>query len=109
MPPYDMVANAGEIFDPAASDHNDRVLLQVMADPRDVSRYLHPISQPHPSDLPQSGVRLFGSGRSYLNTDPPLERGTFWQFDRPHLQSIKPPLQGRRLAFLGRYCPLLPK
>src|SRR5690349_18978247 len=54
----DVIANAREILHAAAADEHDRVLLQVVADARDVGRDLDPVGEPHPRDLPQRRVRL---------------------------------------------------
>src|SRR5207237_7925368 len=59
----DLVADAGEVADAAAAHEHDRVLLEVVADARDVGRDLDAGGQPHPGDLAQGGIRLLGRGR----------------------------------------------
>ena len=56
----DVIANAGEILDAAASDHHDAVLLQVVTDSRNISRNLVAVREPNTGNLSQSGVGLFG-------------------------------------------------
>ena len=73
-PPHDMITHTRKIFHPAAADHNNRVLLQIVPLASDVSRHFHTIGQAHPSDLAQGGVRLLGSRRGYLDTHPAFER-----------------------------------
>src|SRR6188508_452272 len=58
----DLVADAREVFDAAATHEHDRVLLQVVADARDVRRYLDLAAELHTSDLAQRRVRLLGGG-----------------------------------------------
>src|SRR5580765_2462607 len=54
----DLVPNAGEVLHTTAADEHDRVLLQVVADARDVSRDLDAAREPDAGDLAQRGVRL---------------------------------------------------
>src|SRR5437867_6011121 len=81
-PPDDVIADPGEILHAAAPDHDDRVLLQIVADARDVRRDFEPVRQPHPSDLAERGVRLLGRRRVDADADTPflgtpLHRGRF--------------------------------
>src|SRR5262245_734276 len=59
----DVVLHRGEVLHAAAADEDDRVLLEVVADPRDVGRDLHLVGQPHARDLAQRRVRLLGRHR----------------------------------------------
>src|SRR5206468_2491672 len=70
----DVVADAGKVLHAATADHDDRVLLQVVADPRDVARDLHPIGEADAGDLAQGGVRLLRSRRVHAGADAPLLR-----------------------------------
>src|SRR3954471_3089873 len=75
----DLVADAGEVLHTAAADEHDRVLLQVVADARDVRRDLDAAREPHARDLAQRRVRLLGGGRVHASAHPaslgaPLER-----------------------------------
>src|SRR6476620_6468439 len=54
----DLVANAREVTDTTATDHHDRVLLEVVALTRDVGRDLDAACEPDTGDLAQRGVRL---------------------------------------------------
>src|SRR5918998_6005444 len=59
----DLVADARKVLHPAAADEHDRVLLEVVADARDVRRHLDLAAQLDTSDLAQRRVRLLrGSG-----------------------------------------------
>src|SRR6476660_3771646 len=54
----DLVANTGEVLHTTAADEHDRVLLEVVADTRDVSGDLDAARQAHAGDLAEGGVRL---------------------------------------------------
>src|SRR6266567_85620 len=54
----DVVAHAGQILDATATDHDHRVLLQVMTLTRDVADDLEAVGQAHLGDLAQRRVRL---------------------------------------------------
>src|ERR671915_1628471 len=56
--PDDLVANAREVLHPAAAHEHDRVLLQVVADARDIGRDLDPAGQPDTGNLAERGVGL---------------------------------------------------
>src|SRR5919204_5577986 len=58
----DLVPHAGEVLHPAAADEHDRVLLQVVADARDVGGHLDLAAELDPSDLAQRRVRLLRGG-----------------------------------------------
>src|SRR3989442_5477981 len=78
--PDDVVANPREILDAAGPDHDDRVLLEVVADAWDIRRHLEPVRQPHPRDLAERRVRLLGRRRVDADADAallgtPLHRG----------------------------------
>ena len=70
----DVVLDRREVLHPAAADEHDRVLLQVVADARDVGRDLHRVGQAHARDLAQRGVRLLRRHRAHLEADAPLLR-----------------------------------
>src|SRR3954453_14204437 len=59
----DLVAHARKILHAAATHEHDGVLLEVVALARDVGGDLHPVRQPHASDLAQSRVRLLRGRR----------------------------------------------
>src|SRR3954467_7385524 len=79
----DLVADAREVLDPAATHEHDRVLLQVVADARDVRRHLDLAAQLHPSDLAQRRVGLLGGGGVHA---------------RAHAAPLRTSLQRRRLG-----------
>src|SRR6187551_1752645 len=65
----DLVANAGEVLHATATDEHDRVLLEVVADARDVGRDLDAAGQAHAGDLAQGRVRLLRGGRVDAGAD----------------------------------------
>src|SRR3954471_14660761 len=78
---HDLVADAGQVLDAAASHEHDGVLLQVVADARDVAGDLHAVGEAHARDLAQRGVRLLGRDRVHARADAALlgralERGS---------------------------------
>src|SRR5215204_310230 len=79
----DLVADTGEVLHPAAADEHDRVLLEVVADARDVRRDLDAARQAHPGDLAEGGVRLLRGGGVDAGADAAALRGA---------------LEGRRLG-----------
>src|ERR1043165_5775768 len=54
----DVVLDRRQVLDPAAANQHDRVLVEVVPDPRDVGRDLHLVGQADACDLAQRGVRL---------------------------------------------------
>lgn len=48
-----VITNTGQILDPTASNENNRVLLQIVADAGDVSGDFDTVSQPYPGDFTQ--------------------------------------------------------
>src|SRR5437762_11253901 len=58
----DLVADSGQVPDPAAPHQHDGMLLQVVADTGDVGGDLDVAGQPDPGDLAERGVRLAGRG-----------------------------------------------
>jgi len=65
----DMISNARQIPDPASSNNNRTVLLQVVINARYVSCNFLAVGQPDTSNFSQGGVRLFGRLCSYNQTD----------------------------------------
>src|SRR6478609_6659870 len=70
----DVVAHARQVLHAAAADHDDRVLLQVMALARDVADYFKPVGEPHLCNLAQSRVRLLRRRRVNARADTALLR-----------------------------------
>src|SRR5579859_5999844 len=54
----DVIANAGEILHAAAADHDDGVLLKVVALARNVRGHFHAVGETDTGDLAQRRVRL---------------------------------------------------
>src|SRR3954452_3464741 len=93
-PADDLVAHARQVLHAAATDQHDRVLLQVVALARDVTRDLHAVRQPHAGDLPQSRVRLLRRGRVDACADAATLRS------REHLLAALARLETRRRQLL---------
>src|SRR5262249_15496019 len=56
----DVITNAGQVLDTAAADHDDRVLLKVVALARDVGGHFHAVGETDTGHLAQRRVRLLG-------------------------------------------------
>src|SRR5687767_895168 len=65
----DLVAHAREVLHPAAAHEHHRVLLQVVADTRDVGGHLDATGEADASDLAQRGVRLLRRRRVDARAD----------------------------------------
>ena len=65
----DVIANTGEILDSAASNEDDRVLLEVVALTGDVRRDLDAGGETNAGHLAQRGVRLLGRVRVHTRAD----------------------------------------
>ena len=70
----DVVTNAGEVLDTAAADHNNAMLLKVVADAGDIRGDFVAVCQAYTGDLTQRGVRLLGSGGTNCGADASLLR-----------------------------------
>src|SRR5215211_1208408 len=66
-----LVTDAGQVLHPAAPDEHDGVLLEVVANARDVRGDLDAAGQPDAADLAQGRVGLLGRGRVDARADPP--------------------------------------
>jgi len=69
-----VVPHARQVLHPAAPDHDDGVLLQVMAFTRDVSGDLRTVGEPHTRHLAHGRVGLLGRGGVNPRTDTPALR-----------------------------------
>src|SRR5262249_27713472 len=69
-----LVAHTGQVLHPTAAYEDDRVLLQVVADARDVRGHLDAGGEPDARDLAQRGVRLLRSRRVDAGADTPTLR-----------------------------------
>src|SRR5690349_17501163 len=72
--PHDVVADSREILDPSATDQDDAVLLEVVADAGDVGGDLDAIRQANTGDLAQGRVRLLGRDGAHDGADAALLR-----------------------------------
>src|SRR6187401_2377498 len=88
----DLVADTRKVLHPAAADEHDRVLLEVVADTRDVSGDLDAARQAHAGDLAEGGVRLLRGGRVDARADA---------------ASLGRALEGRRLGLRRLVLPAL--
>src|SRR5437867_10315357 len=70
----DVIPDARQILHTAASDHHNRMLLEIVPDARNVRRHLEPVRQPYPRHFPESGVRLLRRRRVHANAHAPLLR-----------------------------------
>jgi hypothetical protein len=75
------------------------VLLQVVANTRDISGNFHTIGQTHTGDLTQSGVRLLGAGGTNSGTYATLLGGR--NGSSLVLQSVQTSLQSRSGGLVG--------
>jgi hypothetical protein len=67
-----MVTNTGEILHPAAPNQHHRMFLKVVPDAGNISGYLGPMGKPHPGNLSEGRIRLFGGNRHNTGTYPPF-------------------------------------
>ena len=58
----DVITDARKVLNTTAANQNNRVLLQVVANTRDVSGNFHTVGQANTGDLTQCGVGLLGGG-----------------------------------------------
>ena len=84
--PDDVIAHAGEIFDAASADEDDRVFLKVVPLARDVSDHFLAVRQAHLGDFAKRGVRLFRRAGHHLHTNAAALRAVHqsgrFRFDR---------------------------
>src|SRR4029450_1673339 len=71
-----VVANSRQVLDAPAADHDDRVLLEIVSDARNVGRDLDPVGQAHARDLAQRGVGLLRRRRVDARAHAALLRRT---------------------------------
>src|SRR5450759_898943 len=72
----DVVLDRREVLHAAAPDEHDGVLLEIVADPRDVGRDFHLVGEPDSGDLAKGRVRLLRRHRADLQADTALLGGT---------------------------------
>src|SRR6185503_4157915 len=123
-----VISHAGQILDAAATDQNDRVLLQIVANARNVGRNFNSIGQTDTSNLAQRRIRFLRRLRVDACTDASFLRRTLERragrfvldllatfanklIDSRHLFSSLPTLCWLRVTFefdaqKGAYLPL---
>src|SRR3954462_13679199 len=72
--PDDVIADAREILHAAAADQDDRVLLQVVPDARDVGGHLDAVGEAYAGHLAEGRVRLLGRLGVHADADAALLR-----------------------------------
>ncbi len=95
----DMVTHTRQILDTAAANHDDGVLLQVVANTGNVGSDLVTIGQTDTRDLTQSGVGLLGSRGTDCGADASLLGGA--QIGLSVLQSVHALLHSGRSGLVG--------
>ena len=95
----DVVTHTRQILNTAAADHDDGVLLQVVADARDIGRDLHPVGQTHTGNLTQGGIRLLRGRRLHCRADAALLRGIL--VDGRAFLAFQPRKRAGALAFFS--------
>jgi hypothetical protein len=103
----DMITNSGQISDPAASDENHAMLLQVMADAGDIASSLGVVRKPYTCNFAQRRVGLFGCSRAYLYANAALLRAILQQRGLG-LFDIGVPALAYKLINCGQFQHLLP-
>src|ERR1700722_9828023 len=81
-----LVPDARQVLHTSTADEDDRVLLEVVTDTRDVRTDLDPTGEAHPGHLAEGGVRLLRSSSEDTRADTP---------------SLGRTPEGRRLGFGG--------
>src|SRR5260370_25158846 len=121
--PDDLVTYSGEVPHPAATDKHDGVLLQIVADARNVGGDLDLAGQPDAGDLAQRGIGLLRGGRVDARADPPALRAALERrgvvlgylvlaalpdqlLDRGHRVSVFISAPSARCLLLRLYCSL---
>ena len=92
--------NTGEVLDTAAADHNNTMLLKVVADTGNVSGDFVTVGQTHTGDLTQCRVRLLGGGGTNCGADASLLRGA--QVGLAILQGVETLLHCGGVGLVGR-------
>ena len=87
-----MVTNAGQVANTTAADQHHAVLLQVMANARNVARTFDLIGQTDTGDLTKGGVRLFGGRGLYAESHATLLRTALQNRSRRPVGSLLPSL-----------------
>ena len=97
---YYVVTNSGKIPNPATTDKDYRVLLQVVPFAPNVGRNFHSVCEAHTRDLAESGIWLPGRNCLYLQTYPSFLRSAS-AFDQPVGKRVKLKAERRSLRLLS--------
>jgi hypothetical protein len=74
--PHHVIAHPGKVLHAASADQHNRVLLQIVSYPRNISGYFNSVGKPHTSHLTQRRIRLLRSRGIHTRTNPtPLGTG----------------------------------
>ena len=93
-----MVTAARQVTNSTASDQYDRVLLEIVADARNVGRRFHTVGQSDSGDLTKCRVRLLRGGRGDLRAHTALLGRA--QVGGLILQRVEALLKDRRLGLV---------
>ena len=96
-----MVTDTGKVLYTTTADHNDRVLLKVVTNTRDIGDNLIAVCQANTGDLTQSGVRLLGGSCTNSSADAALLRRAKVGF--LVLDGVQTMLHGGRGGLIGGY------
>lgn len=69
-----MITHARQVLHPAAAQHYDWVLLQIMPHARNIGGYFLAVRQPHPGDFTQSRIWFFRRSGCDFSANPALKR-----------------------------------
>ena len=94
----DVIAHARKVLHPAATDHDDRVFLQVMAFPRDVGRDFGAVAQANARNLTKRGVRFLRGHGGDLHANAALERRALRKHGTLPMERVERVLHRRRLG-----------
>jgi len=101
-PAHDGVTQT-DILDPPASNHNHRVLLEVVSDAGYIGSDLHTISQAHSGNFSDGGIWFPRRLSRHFGNHSPLERRI--EKDGMILFVVKTARQSNRLGFASDYLP----
>lgn len=106
--PHYMIPDSREVFNPAPSYQDDRVLLEIMPLARDVGANFNPVRQPHPRNFSQSRVRFLRVCSIDADANPSLQRtgnSHMTTDERVPLPAQSPTDSGLRLLYALRLSP----
>src|SRR3990170_2760138 len=95
----DVVLDRRQVAHPPSPHEHDAVLLEVVADARDVGGEFLLVGETHARDLAKGRVRLLGRHRAHLEADATLLRGA-WDRLRTLAEAVPVLAHGRRLDLL---------